>query len=320
MLALLAVICYGLLVLTGGAVRLTGSGLGCPDWPSCYHHRLTAEVSFHPMIEFMNRLVSGSVTVVSAAALIAAWLRRQRRSDLVWLSGGLVIGIVAQIVLGGLVVLFKLNPYLVACHFLLTIVILADAVVLYHRSVLADERDDGRFSHVVGRDLVWLGRVVVGAFAVVTMIGTVVSGSGPHAGAPPTSGGAIRRIPIAFQSIAQLHSDFALFLIGLTLAALFAFHHARAPARAQQRLRWMFELMIVQGALGYTQYFLHDNAAVVEVHLAGVTVLWIAAVAFIVSLHAHPLRHPLATARRAAAPSKAEEPAAIASAAAAHLA
>lgn len=289
-MALIAVICFGLLVVTGGAVRLTGSGLGCPDWPSCYHHRLSAEISFHPMIEFLNRLVSGSVTVVSAAALVAAWLRAPRRRDLLWLSGGLVAGILAQIVLGGLVVLFKLNPYLVACHFLLTIVVLADAVVLYHRAALEERFDEDRFRHLVGRDLVWLARVVVAALAVVTVVGTTVSGSGPHAGAPSTPGGAIRRIPIAFDSIAQLHSDLALFLIGLTLAALFAFHHARAPATVQHRLRWMFELMIVQGALGYTQYFLHDNAAVVEAHLAVVTTLWVATVAFLVSLHAHPVR------------------------------
>ena len=132
--ALVSVICYALLVLSGGAVRLTGSGLGCPDWPSCFQHQLTAVSSFHPIVEFTNRLVSVAVTLVSLAALAMTALRTPPRRDLTLLGGGLVAGIAAQIVLGGLVVLFKLNPYLVALHFVLTIVILADAIVLYHRS------------------------------------------------------------------------------------------------------------------------------------------------------------------------------------------
>jgi len=296
-LAVAAVVGYALLVVTGGAVRLTGSGLGCPDWPSCYQHRFVAQLSFHPLVEDVNRFVSVVATALSAAALLAALLRAPRRRDLTWLAGGLVAGIVAQIVLGGLVVLFKLNPYLVALHFLLTIVVLADAVVFAHRAAL-DERvsDPDRTEPRVGRDLVWLSRVLVGTLGLVTVIGTIVSGSGPHAGAPGTPGQPIRRIPIALHDIAELHSDVALFLIGLTLATLFALHHAGAPALVQRRARWVFELMVVQGALGFSQYFAHDNAAVVEVHLAGVTALWIAAVGFYLSLHGH-------LAARAGAPS-----------------
>jgi cytochrome c oxidase assembly protein subunit 15 len=221
--AIAAVVCYALLVVTGGAVRLTGSGLGCPDWPSCYQHRLIAQLSFHPMVEDLNRLVSVLVTVVSAVALVLAWLRSPRRRDLMWLSGGLVAGVVAQIVLGGLVVLFKLNPYLVALHFLLTIVVLADAIVLFHRSGL-DESCAVPEEHrpVVRPELLWLSRLLLVALALVTTIGTVVSGAGPHAGAPSTPSDPIKRIPIALHDIAQLHSDFALFLIGLSLATLFA--------------------------------------------------------------------------------------------------
>ena len=298
-LAVAAVVCYALLVVTGGAVRLTGSGLGCPDWPSCYHHRFVAQASFHPLVEDVNRLVSVLVTIVSAVAFLAALLRRPRRRDLSWLAGGLVLGIVAQIVLGGLVVLFKLNPYLVALHFLLTIVILADAVVLFHRSALDETRlDPDRSRPLIGRDLVWLSRLLVAALGLVTVIGTVVSGSGPHAGAPSTPSQPITRIPIAFRDIAELHADVALFLIGLTLATLFALHHAEAPQAIQRRVRLVFELMVLQGVLGYSQYFAHDNPAIVEVHLAGVTGLWIAAIGFYLSLHGHTVR--------AAEPSRAE--------------
>ncbi len=292
-MALAAVVCYALLMVTGGAVRLTGSGLGCPDWPSCYHHRLTAQLSFNPMVEFLNRLVTVLVTVVSGVALLAALLRSPRRRDLLWLAGGLVGGVAGQIVLGGIVVLTKLNPYLVACHFLLTIAVVADAIVFFHRAGLGDAAEEQHAVPLVGPELKWLGSILVGVLGLVTTIGTVVTGSGPHAGAPETAGDPIKRIPIAFRDIAVLHSDAALFLIGITLASLFAFHVAKAPAKVERRIRWLFELMVLQGALGYTQYFLHDAAGVVEIHIAGATMLWVAAVGFLLSMHGHPERAEL---------------------------
>ncbi|MFZ2056544.1 MAG: COX15/CtaA family protein [Acidimicrobiales bacterium] len=277
--AFASVICFALLVLSGGAVRLTGSGLGCPDWPSCFQHHLTAVSSFHPIVEFANRLVSLTVTLVSVAALAVAALRTPPRRDLTLLGAGLVAGIVAQIVLGGLVVLFKLNPYLVALHFVLTIVILADAIVLYHLSGSNPTRSEP----LVGRDLVRLARLQLRTLALVMLLGTVVTGAGPHAGGPGA-----RRIPIAFRDMAEAHSTVALFLIGLTLASQFAFHHANAPAVVLRRGRLFVEVMALQGVLGYLQYFLHDAAWVVEFHLAGVTTLWITGIGFYLSLHRHP--------------------------------
>jgi cytochrome c oxidase assembly protein subunit 15 len=277
--AFASVICFALLVLSGGAVRLTGSGLGCPDWPSCFQHHLTAVSSFHPIVEFANRLVSLAVTLVSVAALAVAALRTPPRRDLALLGAGLVAGIAAQIVLGGLVVLFKLNPYLVALHFVLTIVILADAIVLYHLS----GSDPTRARPLVGRDLIRLARLQLRTLALVTLLGTVVTGAGPHAGGPGA-----KRIPIAFRDMAEAHSTVALFLIGLTLASQFAFHHAKAPAVVLRRGRLFVEVMALQGALGYLQYFLHDAAWVVEFHLAGVTTLWITGIGFYLSLHRHP--------------------------------
>ena len=278
--ALVSVICFALLVVSGGAVRLTGSGLGCPDWPSCFQHHLTAVSSFHPIVEFANRLVSAAVTLVSVAALAVAALRTPPRRDLTLLGTGLVAGIAAQIVLGGLVVLFKLDPYLVALHFVLTIVILADAIVLYHLS----GSPVSRAQPVVGRDLVLLARLQLSTLTLVTLLGTVVTGAGPHAGGPGA-----KRIPIAFRDITEVHSTVALFLIGVTLASQFAFHHADAPEVVLRRGRLFIEVMALQGALGYLQYFLHDASWVVELHLAGVTTLWIAGIGFFLSLHRHPL-------------------------------
>jgi cytochrome c oxidase assembly protein subunit 15 len=118
----------------------------------------------------------------------------------------------------------------------------------------------------------------------------MVAGAGPHAGAPSTPTQPIERIPIAFKAIAEAHSDVAIFLIGLAFASLFAFHRAKVPTRAQQRLRWLFELLVLQGTLGYVQFFLHDAPVVVEFHVLGVAMLWVAAVGFYLSLHEHPRR------------------------------
>jgi cytochrome c oxidase assembly protein subunit 15 len=270
--------------VTGGAVRLTGSGLGCPDWPSCYDHRLTAAVSFHPLIEFSNRLVTVAVTVVSLAALLAALLQTPRRRDLIRLAGLVVLGLLAQVVLGGLVVLFDLNPYLVALHFALTLAVLGVALEMVHRA----GTDESPAVALVGRDLVVLSRLVVGALGILISIGTIVSGSGPHAGATK-----VKRIAVAFRDIAELHSTAALFLIGLVLGALFALHHAKAPHAVQRKAQLLLELLVLQGALGYTQYLLHDNAVVVEFHLAGATAVWCAAISYYLSLHEHrALREP----------------------------
>ncbi|MHB1508917.1 MAG: COX15/CtaA family protein [Acidimicrobiales bacterium] len=288
--AFASVIGYALLMITGGAVRLTGSGLGCPDWPSCYHHQLTANVSFHPLVEFVNRLITILITILSGVALLVALARSPRRRDLCWLGGGLVAGVGAQIVLGGIVVLSKLNPYLVACHFLLTIVILADAVVFYHRSGIDAAHRENETASLVPSDLRWLARVLVTTLGVVCTVGTIVAGAGPHAGSPSSPGQPIQRIAIAFRDIAEAHADVAIFLIGLCLASLYAFRRPGLPAVVLQRLYWLFELLVLQGLLGYLQYFLHDNAIIIEFHITGVAGLWIAALAFYLSLHEHPLR------------------------------
>lgn len=281
--ALAAVIGYALLVVSGGAVRLTGSGLGCPDWPSCYQHQLTAAISFHPMVEFLNRLVTVVISVVSVLAFLAAAFRSPRRRDITLPALGLVVGLVAQVVLGGLVVLFKLNPYLVAVHFLLTLLILVDAMLMYHRSKLPDSASPRHTVPRVGSDLRLLIALLTTSLGVVTMAGTVVTGTGPHAGGPGA-----KRIPLPFRSAAEFHSAMAWLLLGLVTASLFAFRHARAPEDVTRRLRHFFELVVVQGALGYTQYFLHDSPVVIEFHLAGVTALWLTMAALWFSLHEHP--------------------------------
>ncbi|MCU1491216.1 MAG: cytochrome oxidase assembly [Acidimicrobiaceae bacterium] len=268
--ASLLVVCYALLVVTGGAVRLTGSGLGCLDWPTCSQGHLIASSSFHSRVEFSNRLVTVAVSVVSIVIFLAAWWRSPRRRDLMVLSGIVLAGLAGQVVLGGLVVLFKLNPWLVALHFVLTLGVLAVAIVLRHRNLHGPST--GR--PLVGNDLLWLTRLQFAALSVTVLAGTVVTGSGPHAG-----GVGAKRFPVAFRDAAELHSTLALFLIGVSLATLFALHHARAPGAVQRRARIFMELLALQGVLGYTQYALHDSPWVVELHMTGATLLWCVAVA-----------------------------------------
>jgi cytochrome c oxidase assembly protein subunit 15 len=263
-LCLAPVVSYALLVVTGGAVRLTGSGLGCPDWPSCYQHRLTAAYSYNSWIEFGNRLVTVAVSILSIVVFLAAVSLRPRRRDLTWLATGLLGGLIAQIVLGGLVVLFKLNPYLVALHFFLTLVVLGDAILLY---VIADPaRAPHRPTLTVRSGIAWFVKLQFAVLTVVILAGTVVTGSGPHAGNKDA-----KRIAIAFRDAAELHSTIALFLIGVTLGGLFALRLANAPGGLQQHAQLVLEIYAAQGLLGYLQYSLHDNAAVVELHMVGAT-------------------------------------------------
>ena len=253
---------YALLVATGGAVRLSGSGLGCPDWPSCYQHKLIAASSLNARIEFGNRLVTVGVSVVSIVVFLAAMSLRPKRKEIRYLAAGLVGGLVAQIVLGGLVVLFKLNPYLVALHFLLTLVVLANAILLYCYST----REPGPLRQSVSKEVLWFTRLQLGMLSILLIAGTFVTGSGPHAG-----GKGAKRIPVAFRDMAELHSTIALFLIGLSLGGLFMLHIGKAPFGIQRHARTVVEIYALQGLLGYLQYALHDAPVVVEFHLVFAT-------------------------------------------------
>jgi heme a synthase len=280
---LAAVIALSLIVVTGGAVRLTGSGLGCPDWPTCTGHRIVAAWSLHPMIEFTNRVITVVVTAAVVAAVLGAVLRRPHRRDLAWLSTGLVAGVLAQVVLGGLTVLYKLDPPWVMGHFVLSFAVLADAVVLHYRA----GRPDTPARAVVSRDLVRLGLLILATVGVVVILGTAVTGSGPHSGDIHA-----KRLPFHFQGVAELHSSVVMLLVGLTIATLFALHHARVPADVQLRARVVLGVIVAQAAIGYTQYFTRVPAVLVAMHLAGATALWIAVLRYNLGLFVHPAPAP----------------------------
>ena len=274
-LNLLALALLALIVVTGGAVRLTGSGLGCSDWPECSVGHLTPALHFHGLVEFGNRLVTVVLTIAVGASFVGALLRRPHRRDLVWLSLGLVLGVVAQAVLGGIVVYTKLNPYVVMVHFFATMVLLANAVVLVHRSTRDYSPGSGHL--LISRPLLRLHYAVLALLSLVIAAGTATTGAGPHAG-DATGQVVAKRIPIALRDMAELHSSLVLLLVGLSIGLVVGLHVSDVPERVRRAGRLLLAALVAQAAVGYTQYFTHLPALLVEVHLLGVTLVVVAAV------------------------------------------
>lgn len=270
-LAVASVVANSAIVVTGGVVRLTGSGLGCPTWPSCTDdsYTPTAEYAEHGAIEFGNRMLTFAVGLVALATLVAV-LRHGRRS-LVPLGVAAFLGIPAQAVLGGVTVLTGLNPWTVAAHFLVSIAIIAVTVALAWRTARPDA--DGPPRPVLGRELTWLVRAVVGVTAVVLAIGTVVTGSGPHAGDD-----AAARTGFDPATVSQLHADVVMLLIGLTVAAVLWLRAAGAPAGARRAALVLLGVELGQGLIGFVQYFTGLPVVLVGTHLLGAVLVWIAAV------------------------------------------
>ena len=184
-------------------------------------------------------------------------------------------GVLAQAVLGGIVVYTKLNPYVVMVHFVATMLLLVDAVVLVHRSTR--DYTPGSAHLLVPRPLIRLFYGLLALLALVITAGTAVTGAGPHAG-DSTGQQIAKRIPIALRDMAELHSSLALLLIGVTVGLVVALHLGDVPERVRRSGRILMAVMVAQAAVGYTQYFTHLPALLVEVHLLGATVLVIGAV------------------------------------------
>jgi cytochrome c oxidase assembly protein subunit 15 len=256
-LTLFAVVSLALIILTGATVRLTGSGLGCSDWPNCENGQLAAQLDDAPaMVEFVNRLITGIVSVAVILAVLGALRRRPYRRDLVVLAWGLVIGVIFQILLGALVVEEALSPKLVQLHFGVSLVLVWDAMVLHQRAS-DGERRFGRPSAI--------GWAVLAAAAVVVFTGTLVTASGPHAGDVSAE-----RLGFHIEEVARVHG-MAVVLFGAL--ALWTWWVTRAKAAAI-----LVVVIAAQAAVGYTQYFTGVPALLVGVHIAGAIAVWCAAV------------------------------------------
>jgi len=265
-------------IVTGGAVRLTDSGLGCPDWPTCSRRSLTPPLSLHQVVEFGNRMVVVALTVVVAAVIAAALLRAPRRRDLTGLALGLGGGVVGEAVLGGIVVYTKLNPYAVMTHFALGIAVLTVATVLALRAGRAAGAGRPRVPSAPRR----LAGVILGVLALAVAAGTATTGAGPHAGGK----GAVR-LPVPLVDMARTHSAIALVAGALVVVELLIVWDAQAPPTVQNRGQLLLVTLAGQGVIGYVQYFSHLPALLVGFHLAGACAVWSAALWFLDGLRSH---------------------------------
>jgi cytochrome c oxidase assembly protein subunit 15 len=265
-LALATLIANVAIVVTGGAVRLTGSGLGCPTWPSCTDASLTPtrEYAVHGVIEFTNRQLTFVLGVLVLATLVAAVLARRQ----VWLAVLVAASIPAQAVLGGITVLTHLNPWLVAAHFGLSMLIIAAAFALWWR--LRDDPPGTAGTSVALRTTAWL---IAGLTAAVLAVGTVVTGSGPHAG----DKGATHRIGFDPAAVAQLHADLVMLLIGISLGFAVLARAAGASYRLRRAGWLLVAVELAQGLVGFVQYFTHVPAVLVGLHMFGACLVWLAA-------------------------------------------
>ena len=287
------------IVISGAAVRLTGSGLGCPDWPTCFKGRITGSWGIHHFIEYGNRVVTVLLLCVVITTLVAAIWREVRRQDLIILSGMLIAGVVADAILGAFVVYSKLNPWLVSLHMLLSLSMVVVAAVLYHRSKYV--YGPGARSDVRDRHFLLIARLLWIPFVVLLIAGTATTGSGPHAGA--SQGQLVaRRLPFAFSSAAWVHSLAAVLFIGLVTGLLFAIWTSDTPSALRLGVRRLVIISLAQAAIGVTQYLTHVPPLLVELHVVGAVSLTIGVTQFHLRQTAHDREPGTRRAERAAEP------------------
>jgi cytochrome c oxidase assembly protein subunit 15 len=282
-ITLVALVALVFIIVTGAAVRLTGSGLGCSDWPTCEENSLVAPLEYHAMIEFVNRMITGLVSVAVIVAVLGSLVRQPRRRDLTWWSLGLVAGVIGQIVLGGLTVLFELRPPFVIAHFILSMVLVWNAVVLHQR---------GRYASVPSMPVVTpnvrtLSRVLVVAASAVILTGTIVTGTGPHGGDET-----VDRLSFALDTVARVHSAAVWIFLALTIVTLVVLRKTGAPTSVDRHARLLVGAIVVQGAIGYIQYFTGVPPWLVILHVFGSVVIWVTVLGFHLSLRARPLESP----------------------------
>ncbi len=280
--ALIAWMMQAFIVFSGAAVRLTEAGLGCEDWPTCNEDRFLPEWQLHGLIEFGNRVISGFVAVSAVAVVVAAYRRTPRRADLITYAWLVMAGTATQVVLGGITVLLDLHPIVVGVHFLISMGLLVVSQSLWFRSRLDDvqRRSDPDVSHPAQS----LIRLQLGLSSVVLFTGTVVTGTGPNSGDSRAD-----RLGFELETVARIHS----LSVWLTLAVLvwLAIRLSRIASGSAQPagpalapvgpfrdpftiIRWMLGVVMIQGAIGYTQFALGVPPLLVELHIVGAVAVW----------------------------------------------
>jgi len=262
-LCLLALWSLCAIVVTGAAVRLSDSGLGCSDWPTCQNGSIVPKADVHALIEAVNRYITGLVSILVILAVAGSRRRTPRRSDLTRWSWSLVIGVVAQIIIGGMVVLTGLKYSFVAVHFLVSMALVWAAVVLVE---LAGRPDDAPPGQPWPR---WARLLVAGA-TLVLLTGPLVSSAGPHTGTSADHH-LVKRLPIDLEWVARVHSG----SVWLFVAAIVATAWRLRGSPVQRRIVDLLVAAVAQGGIGYTQYFTGVPAWLVGIHVAGATLVWV---------------------------------------------
>lgn len=263
-----------LIVFTGAAVRLTGSGLGCPEWPRCHGTRLTPELSSHALIEFSNRMMTGIVSIPCLAAAILAWRRRPFRRDLALLALLLPLGVASQAVLGGLTVRYGLTPGWVIAHFLLSMLLLVACVALAWQA----SHEPGWRSRTTDALSVWAVRALVALGGLTLAAGTIATAAGPHAGGEGTHDLVPRLDWFGRDTLTwAVHQHGALAtVLGLgTVGAWFLVRARGADARARSPLTAACVLLACQGLVGSAQYALKLPAEMVWIHVVLAALTWL---------------------------------------------
>ena len=281
-LLLINVIAQIAIVVTGGLVRLTGSGLGCPTWPQCMEGSYTPvvheEMGIHPYIEFGNRTLTGLVGVTAVAVLVIAVdqvLKGRAKSLLVPGFAPLLL-VIAQAVIGGITVLTRLHPFTVSLHFMVSMLLIGASVFALVRL----DSPDGPLRPTVRVEVRLLAWAVAALGLVVLGLGTVVTGSGPHSG----DAEAPARYGFDPRTVSWLHADAVMVFVGLLIGLVVALRLVKAPAPLQKAAWWTVAVTAFQGVVGYVQYFLGLPAALVLGHMLGAALLAVTLTALVVRL------------------------------------
>ncbi|MEI5099908.1 COX15/CtaA family protein [Streptomyces sp. PmtG] len=285
--ALVALAMAVVIVVTGGAVRLTGSGLGCPTWPKCTDESLTAtsEMGLHGVIEFGNRMLTYALCATVGFAIIAARSQKPWRRSLTRLGWAQFWIVMGNAVLGGIVVLVGLNPYTVAAHFLLSTALIAVATATWQRT----REGDAQPRPLVGKAVAQLVWVLTGVTVLLIAVGTVVTGAGPHAGdssdVPRMDVGALG---LDWEGVSKLHAVLAWIVVTLAFALWFVLKAVDAPRGPLDRTRDLFLILLAQGGIGYVQYFTDLPEVLVASHMLGSCLVWIGTLRVLLALRERP--------------------------------
>jgi len=266
------------LVVTGGAVRLTGSGLGCPTWPRCNGDSFTPRhaMSVHAAIEFGNRTLTFVLVAIAVATFVAAW--QSGRRDLRTLALVIALGIPAQAIIGGVTVLTDLNPWIVSLHLVVSLGIIS-------LSVLFLRRLDAPAPPPVRGPLTLLATLNFAVGWVVLYVGTIVTGSGPHAGDADSPRNGLDPLQIS-----QVHADVVFLFVGLTAALALVLPAVGAPSEAVRAARVLLVLQVAQGAIGFVQYFTDLPVVLVGLHMLGAALLTAAMTWLLLTVRERPER------------------------------